>query len=204
MHARIFFSQTCRDLRFLLRSKCYERLVFLGVLGDILPDHRLCTYCRTLHLVDHKDLPITAYDTFYKPCPAPEPIWSRHRLNPYYAIAHRHAQLAIKYTRLNHVHQPYRASILQKFTQPLCKGFFSMRLKFSAEPIVVHGRFILMTTPTSMRLLHRLRSPPFRVRLSGYAHSWLSVSPSTQGVLYLRRYAFHSMWLTAGVAYDKR
>ncbi|KAI9870815.1 MAG: hypothetical protein M1830_003773, partial [Pleopsidium flavum] len=127
------------------KASAVERLEFLGVLGGILPDRRLCTHCRALHLVDPKDLPVTGYDKYYKPCPAPEISWSRHRLNPYYAIAHRHVQLAIKYTRLEDVHQRYRASILQRFTTSF-PSFHSMRLKFTVEPVVVNGRFILMTT----------------------------------------------------------
>jgi hypothetical protein len=35
-----------------------------SVLGDILPDRRLCTHCCALHLVDPKDLPVTGYDKF--------------------------------------------------------------------------------------------------------------------------------------------
>jgi len=152
--AMILFSQTCRDLRLLIQSKCYstvrqasaaKRLDFLCALGHILPDHRLCAHCRALHLVDLKDLPVTAYDTFYKPCTAPEPLFSRHRLLPYYAVAQRHVQLAIKYTRLAGTHQSYRASILQRFTISYPE-FYSLGLDFTAEPIVVHGRFILKTT----------------------------------------------------------
>lgn len=154
LHGRILLSQTCRDLRSVLRSKCYsavrkasaaERLALLRVLGDILPDRRLCTPCRALHLVDHKDLPVTDYDYYYRPCPAPERIWSRHYLNARYAVAHRHVQLAIKYTRLGNVHQRYRARISQRFTTSF-PGYYSMNLEFTAEPLVVHGRFILMTT----------------------------------------------------------
>lgn len=154
LHAKILLSQTCRDLRLRLRSMCYlsvrrasaaERLEFLGALADILPDHRLCTHCRALHLVDPKDIPVTEVNKYYKPCPAPEPIWSRYRLGPRYAVAHRHVQLAIKYTRRQDVHQRYRASILQRFTTSF-PNFYSLRLEFTAEPLVIHGRFILMTT----------------------------------------------------------
>ena len=107
LYARILLSQICRDLRLLLHSKCYssvrkasaaEHLDLLAGLGDILPDHRLCHHCRALHLVDPRNLPLTNYDGLYKPCAAPETIGSRHRLSPYYAIARRHVQLAIKYT----------------------------------------------------------------------------------------------------------
>lgn len=151
---KVLLSQTCRDLWYLLRSKCsvtfreataVDRLECLAVLGDILPDYRLCTSCRALHLLDPKDLPVTGYDKFHKPCPAPEAMWSRHRLMPYYAIAFRHVQLAMKYTRLEGIYQDYRASILQRFTI-LIPLFYSMRLKFTAEPLIVNGRFILMTT----------------------------------------------------------
>jgi hypothetical protein len=163
LHAMVLLSQSCRDLRLLLGSRCYsavreasaaDRLEFLGVLGDILPDHRLCTHCRALHLVDPKDLPVTDCGNYYKPCPAPESTWSRHRLHPYYAVAHRHVQLAIKYTRLEHIHQSYRASILQRFTISLPR-FYSMSLEFTAEPAVIHGRFILMTTFT----YHKVAAP---------------------------------------------
>lgn len=150
---KILLSQTCRDLWYKLRYQCssairqasaVERLECLAVLGDILPDHRLCTSCRALHLLDPKDLPVTGYDKFYTPCPARETSWSRHRLMPYYAIAFRHVQLAIKYTRLKDIHQDYRASILQKFTVSIPR-WYSMRLNFTAEPVIINGRFILMT-----------------------------------------------------------
>lgn len=151
--AKVLLSQTCRALWYPLRCKsssaveeatAVKRLECLAVLRDILPDRRLCTFCRALHLLDPKNLPVTGFDRFYKPCPAPETIWSRHRLMPYYAIAFRHVQLAMKYTRLEGIHQDYRASILQRFTISIPR-FYSMRLKFTAEPLVVHGKFILMT-----------------------------------------------------------
>lgn len=150
---RVLLSQTCRDLWYTLRSQCLlairqatavERLECLAALGDVLPDHRLCTSCRSLHLLDPKDLPVTGYDKFHKPCPALETTWSRHRLMPYYAIAFRHVQLAIKYTRFKDIHQDYRASILQRFAVSIPQ-FDSMGLIFGAEPIIVSGRFILMT-----------------------------------------------------------
>lgn len=151
---KILLSQTSRDLWYSLRYKCssvmqkataVERLSCLAVLGSILPDHRLCTYCRALHLVDLKDLPVTALDNPHRPCPAPETPWDRHRLMCYYSIAFRHVQMALKYTRLGDLHQGYRASILQTFTTsfPISQ---SMKLKFTAKSTIVNGRFLLMTT----------------------------------------------------------
>lgn len=147
---KLLLSQTCRDLWCTLRSQCssaiqqataVERLECLAVLGDMLPDHRFCTSCRALHHLDTKDLPTMRNDIFHRPCPAPEAMWSRHRLMPYYSIAFRHVQLAIKYTRLTRVHQEYRARILQKFTISI-PPFYS----FTAEPSIIQGRFILMST----------------------------------------------------------
>lgn len=147
---KVLLSQTCRDLWYTLRSQCSsairqatvaERVECLAVLGDILPDHRLCISCRALHLLDPKDLPVMSNDRFHKPCPASEDIWSRHRLMPFYSIAFRHVQLAIKYTRLTGVHQDYRASILRKYTISFPRSY-----SFTAEPVIAHGRFVLMTT----------------------------------------------------------
>lgn len=48
------------------------------------------------------------------------------------------------YPRLEGIHQDYRASILRRFTISIPR-FYSMRLNFTAEPLVVHGKLILMT-----------------------------------------------------------
>ena len=147
---KILLSQTCRDLWHTLRGQCssairqataVERLECLAVLGDILPDHRLCFTCRALHLLDPNDLPTKINNNFHKPCPAPEEMLSPHNLVSHYLIAFHHVQLAIKYTRLARVHQDYCASILQKYTYSFQRGY-----SFTAEPAVVHGRFILMIT----------------------------------------------------------
>lgn len=153
---KVLLSQTCRDLWYTLRCQCssamaqataVERLKCLALLGDILPDHRLCTSCRSLHLLDPKDLPDTHHDKLYLSCPAPETMCSRHCFMPFYPIAFRHVQLAIKYTRLDGVHQDYRADILRKFTT-FIPHFCSMRLNFGADPVIIRGRFILMTVFT--------------------------------------------------------
>jgi len=155
---RTLLSQTCRGLRYAFHHKCVlafrvasvaERLECLAMLGDVLPDHRLCTPCGRLHLLDPKDLPVMDYDKFYRPCPALEHVMSRVMSRvycmPYYAIAYRHVQLAMKYTRLECIHQNYRANILQKFTITIPR-WYSTKLKFTAEPRIVRGRYILMTT----------------------------------------------------------
>lgn len=151
---KVLLSETCRDLWYILRHQCasatreataIERLECLAVLGDILPDHRCCASCSTLHRLDPKDLPVMSNDKFYMPCPAPEPVRSRHRLMSQYSIAFRHVQLAIKYTRLRDTHQDYRASVMQRFTTSIPQ-FYSMRLIFSANPTIICGRFILMST----------------------------------------------------------
>ena len=151
--AKIMLSQTCRSLWYGFRENCssalqtattVERLGHLAVLGDLLPDHRLCTGCRSLHPVDYEDIPIAGFCNYYKPCPSPEPMWSRHRLSPYYAIAFRHVHLAMKYTRLEEHHQRYRATILQRFSV-FSPNLDSIAQNFIAKPVVVCGRFILMT-----------------------------------------------------------
>ena len=151
-------SQTCRDLRYHLRQKCssivhkttaLERLEHLTMLGNILPDRYLCTGCCALHLVDPKDIPITGCDMhgnnlYRTPCPSPELLWSRHRLNHNYAVAFRHVQLAIKYSRMKGVHQRYRANILQRFAVSYPR-LSSIGYDFVSQPVIVRGRFILMT-----------------------------------------------------------
>jgi len=155
---KVVLSQTCRDLWHQLRPKCsstlreataIQRLEYLTTLGHILPDHYLCAGCCALHLVDPKDIPVTGCDVYghnlYRTrCPLPEPLWSRHRSYRKYAMAFRHVQLAIKYSRMKGVHQHYRARIMQKsvVSHP---QYYSIGMTFVAEPIIVYGRFILMT-----------------------------------------------------------
>ena len=155
---KVMLSQTCKDLRYNLRQKCssilrkatvLERLEYLTILGNILPDHYLCTACCVLHLVDPKDIPITdcniiGANLYRAPCPLPEPLWSRHRLHHNYAVAFRHVQLAIKYSRMGGGYQRYRASIMQRFVVSN-RGISSIGYDFVAEPVIVRGRFILMT-----------------------------------------------------------
>ncbi len=145
---KILLSQTCRDLWYILRHQCSsamrqvtveERLECLTRLGNILPDHRLCTSCPALHILDPKDLPVVRYDN----CPSPESAWDFRYLTLCYSLAFRHVQLAIKYTRLKDYHQDYLAKILQPFRITIPK-FYSMRLTFAAIPVIIHGRFILM------------------------------------------------------------
>ena len=156
---KVTLSQTCRDLWYQLRQKCSlvlhgatarERLEYLTMLGGILPDHYLCVGCCALHLLDPRDIPITSCDRhgsnmYRSPCPLPEPLWSRHRLHPCYAVAFRHVQLATKLSRMKGVHQRYLECIMQRFvvTNP---RLYSIRMDFVAEPIIVRGRYILMTT----------------------------------------------------------
>ena len=156
---KVTLSQTCRDLRYHLRQKCssilrkataLERLEYLNMLGNILPDRYLCTGCCALHLVDPKDIPITdcnllGSNLYHTPCPSPEPLWSRVRLHRNYAVAFRHVQLAIKYSRMEGIYQRYRASIMQRFVVSNCPSS-SLGFNFVAEPVIVRGRFILMTT----------------------------------------------------------
>lgn len=152
LHEKILFSQSCRTLWYAFRQKCSvairkatndERLESLALLGDILPDRWLCTFCRALHLVDRRDIPVTGYEKYYRPCQASEDMWSGHHLMTYYAIAFRHIQLAMKYTRLPDIHQIYRKKILKRFTICL-RRFYSMKLDFFAEPKIISNRFLLM------------------------------------------------------------
>ena len=150
---KILLSQTCQLLWYTLHQKyssamrratIYERLEYLTVLGKILPDHRLCTSCRALHLLDYRDLPTMRPGSFKNPCPVPDSLESRHYLHPYYSIAFHHVQLAIKYTRHRNFHQEHRAKLLQSFEITFPR-LYSMGLMFSATPVIVCGRFILMT-----------------------------------------------------------
>lgn len=152
LHATILLSQTCTHFRSLLRSKYSlaikkisdsERLELLVVLGNLLPHHWTCTQCRSLHQANQNDVPY--YQTnYYRPCPWPESLWSCHRVNQFYIIAYRHVQLATKYTREG-MHHRHRAKILRKYAVRYPE-YFSARLDFTAEPVIIDGRFILRTT----------------------------------------------------------
>ena len=129
---KIWLAQTCRDMWYILRHQCSsamrqatveERLECLTRLGNILPDHRLCTSCPALHILDPKDLPVVRYDN----CPSPESAWDFRYLALCYSLAFRHVQLAVKYTRVKDYYQDYRAIILQPFRITIPK-FYSMRL----------------------------------------------------------------------------
>ena len=150
---KILLSQTCRLLRYTLHRKCastmcrataHKRLEYLAVLGHTLPDHRLCTSCRALHLLNYEDIPAMKSGKINNSCPVPRVLGSRHHMLPCYSISFHHVQLAIKYTRLKNFHQEYREKILQTF-QVKIPRFCSVPLVFSAIPVVVYGRFLLMT-----------------------------------------------------------
>lgn len=150
---KVLLSQTCRDLWYKLRCKyssamakatAVERLECRTILGDILPDHQFCTSCRSLHLLDPKGLPVTGYERFSHPCPGPKIISKRDSLIPCYSITFHRVQLAIQHNRLKGVHQDYCASIMQRFTTSVPR-YYSMQMHISADPVVIDGRFILMT-----------------------------------------------------------
>lgn len=151
---KLLFSQTCRDLWRLLRHKCsltFEkadgptRRYCLYALGDILPDHRYCFDCRALHLLNPNDIIFRGWDEYPKSYTS-SMFEDWHFMSPCYALAFRHVQLAIKYTRLRNFHQDYLSSIMQTFTKTMLHH--SMRLKFTAEPVVIDGRFLLMASFT--------------------------------------------------------
>lgn len=156
LSAIILLSQTCRDLWYLLRGSTAmqkvtssERLELLATLGYILPYYRLCGGCNALHIVDPKDVPKRVYDGSCKEC-IPNKSSGRVSILAYYAVEFHHVQLAIKYTRLGNIHQHYRARILQKYTKSkLLYASTKQRftaLDFTAEPVIVQSRFIMMET----------------------------------------------------------
>lgn len=121
-----------------------ERLECLAVLGSILPDHRVCTWCNGLHIVDSKDVPKRGYNTCCETYTVPKSSWYRILMLASYAIEFHHVQLAVKYT-LRNIHQDYREEILQRYTAS-CSNCFPTTVDFTVEPVIVQGRFIMMTT----------------------------------------------------------
>ena len=86
--ANILLSQSCRHSHYQLLSECYtavsnasavKRLKCLAVLGDILPDHRLCIGCNALRFIATKDLPVIDF-RYHKPRLAIGSLWRRRRL----------------------------------------------------------------------------------------------------------------------------
>ena len=155
--ARVALSQTCKCLHGNYGSQCHaevrklgaeERIHFLEELSNLLPEFRVCYFCSALHIIDTKDTPINpSVGVYYSSpsCPIQEPVWIRHHLNSWYAVAIRHVQLAIKYTRLKDVHEKYCASVLATY-KVNHTDFYSTHLTFIAKPKVIQGRFFLKTT----------------------------------------------------------
>ena len=170
---RILLSQSCQGLWRVLRIQCSdgfkqasidEQRRCLAVLGDSLPDHRYCEACHRLHalsLQDLYDVPSATDVQYFGFCPALDCITTRHCMHRDYAVAFRHVQLAIKFTRLKQHHQNYRSLLLQDYVQCL-PSYYSMSLQFQASPNIVDGRFLLMTLYTfqsdSMSIAKLLRA----------------------------------------------
>ncbi|MCJ1316009.1 hypothetical protein MMC15_001329 [Xylographa vitiligo] len=174
LSAKILLSQSCRDLWYQLRSKCYtavqnapphQRLKCLAKLGTILPNHRLCTGCNALRFVAPKDLPLTGFDKHHKPRlvfgslwsrrgllphysmvfrPPSPSRWNRHHLLPSCSIAVRHTILAMKCTCAKNIRKIYRALILKDFMISF-PHYYSMNLQFYADALTIHGKLILRT-----------------------------------------------------------
>lgn len=157
---KILLSQTCRALWYPLRDKCgsafreaatAERLECLATLAHRLPDRYFCVDCQSLHKSEPKDLPIKKDSKFYEPCLLKGTGgWSNcHRVHEDlgYSLAFRHVQLALKYTRMQNYHQDYRARLLEEFTKVYAPSESSKTLlkKFTAQPTIVKGRFLVMT-----------------------------------------------------------
>ena len=152
LYAKIIFSQLCRDgwRLFCERSRVAfqkasrdERLECQFNLGSVLPEHWSCLSCRRLHLTDVRDIPRQVYE-LYEPCPAPASIENEHLLSSSYPLTFGQVQQAVKYTRLNNIHQCYRSKLLQRFITT--RTNVVMHLRLTAEPKVVHGRFLLKST----------------------------------------------------------
>ena len=148
---KILLSQTCRAMWYTLRHKCssamrkataHERLDHLAVLGDVLPDRRLCASCRALHLVDHEDLPMASSEnskTLFL-----ESISGRHCLLPcYYSTAFPHGPPATNHTCLRRLEANLYSRDMRSFRTILRVS--SMWLERSARLETKDGRFVLMT-----------------------------------------------------------
>ena len=159
--SKILLSQTCKYLWVTFRDRCIvdmrklsrnERLRCLSALGGILPDHRTCSPCRSLHLIDPGDTPIVdTWQKFFDSMPVcangnetEDRVWHGQPLDLYYGLAFRHVQSAVKYTRFQGLHDEYRNKILKPFKMS-GKVLDMTTLKFSAKPKVVNGCFLLKT-----------------------------------------------------------
>ena len=162
---KVALSQTCRPLWHHLRQSCcsmlrdataQERKEYLFSLGNILPDCYWCFRCSAMHRIDPRDIPLSLYSfpgnsgtiSKFSQCDPWMPMEKHFEANDVYKLARRHVQLAIKYSRMEGVHERYRMDILQRHSGSLNNRFplVPRSVDFTAEPRVVHGRFILKMT----------------------------------------------------------
>ncbi|OCL13534.1 hypothetical protein AOQ84DRAFT_414565 [Glonium stellatum] len=152
LYSKVFLSQTCSTMRSLLHSSCTlarERLSssgcleFLAGVADALPDYLLCSKCWKLHKVCTYDLPYKPYTLAYRCTTYSSFICHDFGLD--YFVAHHHAQLALKYSRLQNTYQEYLASLMAPYsvTFPDSKPLMT---KFSARPKIVDEKFILFSS----------------------------------------------------------
>ncbi|CAH0044795.1 unnamed protein product [Clonostachys solani] len=150
-HAKVLLSQTCRDLRQILRQQglpplsAREHVRLLVHLSRANPHVWACATCKARHRVTRNDL---WGDQRLSSCPRLTVPW---RPGGFFAVNHVRVQLALKYTRLG-MHSARIRSYLKRLLRyeggvRMVKDGRGLNIFVSSSrPRVVAGRFLVKYT----------------------------------------------------------
>ena len=158
LSSNILLSHSCRTMWNTLGTKSsvelkslarQERFTTLTELANLLPDDLHCLECNSLHRVDPNDYP-SRPEQKYSPIPCTLylclPRYNAWSVGPYYVVAFRHIQLALKYFRIKQQkYQGYRMDLLKQIEYS--SSGLSVVKTSTAKPKVVQGlRFLVSAT----------------------------------------------------------
>lgn len=160
-YSQVFLSQTCTSFKQLVRDELGssvslivshdQRLEYLALRTSNSATHWVCESCAVLHPVTLRDTPSEPY---HRLCPSKEKwLFERGFRVVDYHLAHRHVQLALKFSRLqtsldNAEHRHHLERILAPAHRFGSAGsaygivFPTVVMQFWFTPLIVDGRFM--------------------------------------------------------------